>query len=59
MIVTTTPIIHGREIQEYLGIVTGEAILIFTSISCPPSLTLSVGDPLSTKKRYAKRESSH
>jgi uncharacterized protein YbjQ (UPF0145 family) len=27
MIVTTTPIIQGKEIKEYLGIVTGEAIL--------------------------------
>lgn len=27
MILTTTPTIHGHEIQEYLGIVTGEAIL--------------------------------
>ena len=27
MIVTTTPTIQGREIKEYLGIVTGEAVL--------------------------------
>lgn len=27
MIITTTPTVHGHEIQEYLGIVTGEAIL--------------------------------
>lgn len=27
MIVTTTPTIEGRPIEEYLGIVTGEAIL--------------------------------
>ncbi len=27
MISTTTPYVHGREIVEYLGIVTGEAIL--------------------------------
>ncbi|WP_447971903.1 heavy metal-binding domain-containing protein [Nitrospira sp. M1] len=27
MIVTTTPAIEGRRIQEYLGVVTGEAIL--------------------------------
>ena len=27
IIVTTTPTIQGREIAEYLGIVTGEAIL--------------------------------
>jgi uncharacterized protein YbjQ (UPF0145 family) len=27
MIVTTTPNIEGQEIQEYLGLVTGEAIL--------------------------------
>jgi uncharacterized protein YbjQ (UPF0145 family) len=27
MIVTTTPNVQGREITEYLGIVTGEAIL--------------------------------
>jgi uncharacterized protein YbjQ (UPF0145 family) len=27
MIATTTPSIQGRDIQEYLGIVTGEAIL--------------------------------
>ena len=27
MIVTTTPSIEKREIQQYLGIVTGEAIL--------------------------------
>ena len=27
MIVTTTPGIEGRTVQEYLGIVTGEAIL--------------------------------
>jgi uncharacterized protein YbjQ (UPF0145 family) len=40
MIVTTTPIIQGKEIKEYLGIVTGEAIMganivkdIFASIT--------------------------
>ena len=40
MIVTTTPTIQGKEIKEYLGIVTGEAILganivkdIFASIT--------------------------
>ncbi|NIM99260.1 MAG: heavy metal-binding domain-containing protein [candidate division Zixibacteria bacterium] len=27
MIVTTTPIIQGKEIKEYMGIVTGEAIM--------------------------------
>ncbi len=27
MIITTTPTIQGKEIKEYLGIVTGEAIL--------------------------------
>ncbi len=27
MIITTTPTIEGRPIEEYLGIVTGEAIL--------------------------------
>jgi uncharacterized protein YbjQ (UPF0145 family) len=27
MIVTTTPTIQGKEIREYLGIVTGEAIM--------------------------------
>lgn len=27
MIVTTTPTVEGRTIEEYLGIVTGEAIL--------------------------------
>jgi len=27
MIVTTTPTIEGRRIREYLGVVTGEAIL--------------------------------
>ncbi len=27
MIITTTPIIEGHPIEEYLGIVTGEAIL--------------------------------
>jgi len=27
MIVTTTPSVEGRQISEYLGIVTGEAIL--------------------------------
>jgi uncharacterized protein YbjQ (UPF0145 family) len=27
MIVTTTPTIQGKEIKEYLGIVTGEAIM--------------------------------
>jgi len=27
MIVTTTPTIEGRPIQEYLGVVTGEAII--------------------------------
>ncbi len=27
MIVTTTPTVEGRPIEEYLGIVTGEAIL--------------------------------
>lgn len=27
MIVTTTPTIEGRQIREYLGVVTGEAIL--------------------------------
>ncbi|HHP7235698.1 MAG TPA: heavy metal-binding domain-containing protein [Desulfobacterales bacterium] len=27
MIITTTPNIHGKEISEYLGIVTGEAIM--------------------------------
>jgi uncharacterized protein YbjQ (UPF0145 family) len=27
MIITTTPTIQGREIREYLGIVTGEAIM--------------------------------
>jgi len=27
MIITTTPTIQGKEIREYLGIVTGEAIL--------------------------------
>ena len=27
MIVTTTPNVEGRPVQEYLGIVTGEAIL--------------------------------
>jgi uncharacterized protein YbjQ (UPF0145 family) len=40
MIVSTTPIIQGKEIKEYLGIVTGEAIMganivkdIFASIT--------------------------
>jgi uncharacterized protein YbjQ (UPF0145 family) len=40
MIITTTPTIQGKEIQEYLGIVTGEAIMganivkdIFASIT--------------------------
>jgi uncharacterized protein YbjQ (UPF0145 family) len=40
MIVTTTPTIQGKEIKEYLGIVTGEAIIganivkdIFASIT--------------------------
>ncbi len=40
MIVTTTPTIEGRQIQEYKGIVTGEAIMganlvrdLFASIS--------------------------
>ena len=27
MILTTTPTIEGQRIQEYLGVVTGEAIL--------------------------------
>lgn len=27
MLLTTTPTVQGREIKEYLGIVTGEAIL--------------------------------
>ncbi len=27
MIVTTTPTIQGKEIKEYLGVVTGEAIM--------------------------------
>ena len=27
MIVTTTPAVDGRPIQEYLGVVTGEAII--------------------------------
>lgn len=27
MIVTTTPTVQGKEIKEYLGIVTGEAIM--------------------------------
>lgn len=27
MIITTTPSIEGKQIQEYLGLVTGEAIL--------------------------------
>ncbi|MFC5648935.1 heavy metal-binding domain-containing protein [Paenibacillus solisilvae] len=27
MIITTTPTIEGRPIQEYLGVVTGEAIM--------------------------------
>ena len=27
MIVSTTPTIQGKEIREYLGVVTGEAIL--------------------------------
>lgn len=27
MMITTTPLIQGREIEEYLGIVTGEAII--------------------------------
>lgn len=27
MIVTTTPTIQGKEIREYLGVVTGEAIM--------------------------------
>lgn len=40
MIVTTTPSVEGRPVREYLGVVTGEAILganivrdIFTSIT--------------------------
>jgi uncharacterized protein YbjQ (UPF0145 family) len=40
MIITTTPSIQGKEIKEYLGIVTGEAIMganivkdIFASIT--------------------------
>ncbi len=40
MIVTTTPTIQGKEIKEYLGLVTGEAIMganlikdIFASIT--------------------------
>lgn len=40
MIVTTTPTVQGKEIKEYLGIVTGEAIMganlikdIFASIT--------------------------
>ena len=40
MIITTTPTIQGKEIKEYLGIVTGEAIMganivkdIFASIT--------------------------
>ncbi|AMA73042.1 MULTISPECIES: YbjQ family protein [Aneurinibacillus] len=27
MIITTTPTIQGREIQEYLGVISGEAIM--------------------------------
>ena len=27
MIITTTPAVEGREVAEYLGVVTGEAIL--------------------------------
>ncbi len=27
MIITTTPAVEGRPIEEYLGVVTGEAIL--------------------------------
>ncbi|HYF22832.1 MAG TPA: YbjQ family protein [Caulobacteraceae bacterium] len=27
MIVTTTPLVEGRPVQQYLGVVTGEAIL--------------------------------
>jgi uncharacterized protein YbjQ (UPF0145 family) len=27
MIVTTTPTVEGRKVEEYLGVVTGEAIL--------------------------------
>ena len=40
MIITTTPTIQGKEVKEYLGIVTGEAIMganivkdIFASIT--------------------------
>ena len=40
MIITTTPTVQGKEIKEYLGIVTGEAIMganlikdIFASIT--------------------------
>ncbi len=40
MIITTTPVIEGNEVREYLGIVTGEAIMganivkdIFASIT--------------------------
>ena len=40
MIITTTPTIQGKEIKEYLGIITGEAIMganlikdIFASIT--------------------------
>ena len=32
MIITTTPTIQGKEIKEYKGIVTGEAILGANSI---------------------------
>lgn len=27
MIISTTPTIHGKEIRQYLGVVTGEAIM--------------------------------
>ena len=27
MILTTTPVLQGKDVQEYLGIVTGEAII--------------------------------
>jgi uncharacterized protein YbjQ (UPF0145 family) len=60
MIVTTTPTIENHPIEEYLGIVTGEAILgahIGRDI-LPASPTSLAGAPMSTRKRCARPATS-
>lgn len=52
MILTTTPYIEGRKVQDYLGIVSGETIIganVFRDFSPASATSMGVG-PLRTRK---------